>query len=302
MAKITGKDLEFWVDGKEIPVESVDLQAQFDTLEATDSATPGDGKDTEVARATRSFTVEANLYEPDGATISDGSLTKGVRYRVVSGTITEDQGTFTEGQIFESDGTGTATNGSVAPLGNRITGKDMEFSFDGASVPVTDIDFNVSFDELDGTDSETTGDAKETEVSRAERDTAITVIAREDQADLLTTDPQKKAAVLSFSSTTKVEGFIIPISKEISDNVSDFAKINYSFKWVGKPTETNIGLEAGVVKPFKIILKRGGSSNKEYTGNAIITKKSVKSNIEQKATISYTFSINGALNESVASN
>ena len=301
MGKVSGKDLELWFDGAEVPVESVNFSTQFDTLDGTDSATPGDGKDTEVSRATRSFTVDAKMYEPDGTEITSGTLTAGQRYKVTGGSITEGSNTYAVGQIFESDGTGTATTtNKVVPLGSRITGKDMAFTFNGSSVPVTDIDFNLSYDELDGTDSDTTGDAKETEVSRAERETAITGIVRDTAADLLTTSPVKKAATLEFSTTTKVAGYIIPISKSIVDNVNDLVKIDYSFKWVGAPTETNMGLPAGVVKPIKIILKRGSTTNKEYTGNAVITKKSAKSNIAGMATINYTFSINGALAENVA--
>jgi hypothetical protein len=301
MAKVKGKDLEFWWDGVEIPIVSNGLSVQFDTADGTDSATPGDGKDEEILRAARTISIEANLYDLDGAEVASGTLTKDTRYRVTGGTITEGANTYESGRIFESDGTGIASStNKVVPLGSRIKGKDMSFSFDGTIVPVTDIDFNLKYDELDATDSSTTGDSKETEVSRASRETKTTCIVRDSVADLLTTNPVKKAAILTFNSHTNITGEIIPMQKDITDKATDMAKVDYSFKWVGKPVETNLGLTAGVVKPFKVILQRGSSTNKEYIGSAVITSKAAKSGFNSLATITYSISINGALTENVA--
>lgn len=301
MPRVKGKDLEFWWDGKEIPITTGNINVQFDTADGTDTATPGDGKDEEIMRAARSFSIEANLYEPDEAEIATGTLTKEIRYRVTAGSITEGSNTYEVGRIFESDGTGTASaTNKVKPLGSRITGKTLAMTYDGAAFPVTDIDFNLKYDELDGTDSSSTGDSKETDVSRASRDTKITGIVRDTVADLLTTNPVKKAATLTFSPTTSVSGNILPISKNPTNKTTDLAKIDYSFKWIGVPTETNLGIVAGIEKPFKLIFKRGATTNKEYTGNAVITAKAAKVSFNSIATISYTVSINGALAENVA--
>lgn len=301
MEKVKGKDLEFWWDGAEVPIISENLSVQFDTNENTDSATPGTGKDYDVLRASRTFQIEANLYEPDGAEIASGTLTQGTRYRVTAGTITEGANTYNLGEIFESDGTGAASaSNKVKPLGSKINGKSMALDFNSAVIPVTDIDFNLKYDELDSTDSSTVGDSKETEVSRADRETKITGIVRDTVADLLTTNPIARTTSLQFSSNVKIDGQMIPIAKNVIDAVKDVAKIDYSFKWIGLPTETNFGLPAGIVKPFKIILKRGTSQNKEYLGNAVITAKSAKSNISASATINYTLSINGELTENAA--
>lgn len=301
MEKVKGKDLEFWWDGAEVPIISENLSVQFDTNENTDSATPGTGKDYDVLRAARTFQIEANLYEPDGAEIATGTLTEGVRYRVTAGTITEGANTYTLGMIFESAGTGTASaSNKVKPLGSKVNGKSMSLNYNSAIIPATDIDFNLKYDELDSTDSSTVGDSKETEVSRADRETKITGIVRDTVADLLNTNPVARNTSLQFSPTVKIDGQMIPIAKNVVDAVKDVAKIDYSFKWIGLPTETNLGLPAGVVKPFKIILKRGTSQNKEYLGNAVITAKSAKSNINSSATINYTMSINGELTENAA--
>lgn len=301
MEKVVGKDLEFWFDGAEIPIVSENLSTQFETEDSTDTATPATGKDFEIGRASRTFTIEANLYDVDSAEITTGTLVVGNRYRVTGGTITESGTTYLLGMLFESDGTGVATStNKVKQLGSKINGKTMSLLFDSVSIPLTDLDINIKFDELDVTDTSTTGDTKETIVSRADRETKITGIVRDSVADILTTNPVKKSAVLSFNSNVKVTGFILPISKGIQDKVNEASKIDYSFKWVGFPAEQNFGLTMGILKSFKIILKRGTSTNKEYSGNAIITSKNGKCAITGLATITYTFSINGTLVENVA--
>lgn len=302
MSRITGKDLEVWWDGAEVPATSANLSAQFDTVDSTDTATPGTGKDVEIIRAARTFTVEAELYEPDGAEVATGTLTAGTRYRVTAGTITETGGTYTVGMIFESDGTGTAsTNNKVKPLGARVTGKDMALTYNSADVPLTEADFSVKFNELDVTDSSTSGDAKETEVSRADRESKVTGIVRDTVADLLTTAPVKHAAELALSANVKVSGYAVLVSKNVVDNVNDVSKIDYSLKWLGSPTETALGIITGTSKAFKIILKRGSSTNKEYTGTAVLVSKTIKAGISGLATVSYGFTISGALTENVAS-
>lgn len=299
MAKVRGKDLEFWWDGIEIPIIESNLSAEFEELDGTDTATPGDGKDTEVGFANRSFSISANLYTPDGAEINTGTLVKGSRYRVTAKDTV--LAAYDVGQLFEAAGTeAMSATDKVVPLGNKITGKTMEFDFNSVDIPVTSIDYNVSYDELDSTDNATTGDGRETEVSRASRATTINGIIRSESADLLTTDPVKQAAILTFNTNNKAEGDIIPVSKNPVDNNLEFAKIAYAFRWVGVPTETNLGLAAAIEKAFKIIMKRGASTNKQYIGNAIVTAKNITLDINSIAKVSYTIKINGALTEAVA--
>ncbi len=134
MSKVVGKDLEFWWDGEEEPVVEANLSAAFDQLDSTDSATPGDGKDSEVGRAARSFTLTQHLREPDGAEINSGTLTKDENYRVtaIDSVLTD----YEVGQIFTADGTETmSATDKVVPLGAKITGKTMSFTFDNAEVP-----------------------------------------------------------------------------------------------------------------------------------------------------------------------
>lgn len=301
MSKVVGKDLEFWWDGAEYPIISETLSEVFDQLESTDSATPGDGKDFEVGRAARSFTLEANLYAPDGAEIATGTLTVGERYRVTAAGATLTGAGLIVGQIFEATSALTMdADDKVVPLGAKITGKDMSFTFNSVEIPATSMDISIKYDQLDGTDTSTTGDASETLVSRAERESKVSGIVRSETADVLTTSPTPQTTTLLFASGQTVAGKVTPFSKEVSDEVKDYAKIDYTFKWRGAPTETAVGLVPAVEKAFKIILKRGASTNKEYTGSAIITEKTISAEIKGLAKVSYTVQINGAVTYAVA--
>jgi len=297
--KIEGKDLEFWFNGIEIPTISIGLSEAFDSLDSTDSATPGDGKDFEVGRATRSFSVETNLYEPEGAEINTGTLTVGRRYRVTAKDTA--LAAYTIGQIFEATSalTMSATD-KVVPLGDKLTGKTLGFTLGGAAVPLTAVDISIKFDSIDVTDTSTTGDGTETIVSRAERASKLSAILKSDDVDLLSTNPTSEAAVLTLASGQTVTGNVIPISKEIADEATGYAKVDYSFKWKGAPTEVNTGLICGVEHTFKLILKRGVTTNKEYTGNAIITEKTISSEVKGLTKTSYSVSINGVLTRAVA--
>jgi hypothetical protein len=294
MAKVIGKDLEFWFNGVEVPVISIGLSEAFDTLDSTDSATATNGKDFEVNRAARSFTVEALLYEPLGAEIATGNLVVGNTYQVTA----KDSvlAAYQVGQIFtaESALTMSATD-KVKPLGDKVTGKTMAFN-NGSDVPLVSADISIKYDSLDVTDTETSGDGSETIVSRAERESKITMIVRDDEADLLTTNPVAESVTLTFASGQTVVGSAIPVSKNIADEAVGFAKVDYAFKWKGAPVETALGIPIdGEEDAFKIILRRGATGNKEYTGNAILTEKTISAEIKGITKISYSFMINGAV-------
>ncbi len=299
--KVVGKDLELWFDGVEVPIISVKPSESFGTENSTDTATPGDGKDFEVILAERQFDVEANLYTPLGAEIASGNLVVGTRYQVTLAGSTLTGAGYELGEIFEATSALTMdASNKVKPLGTKVTGKDMGFSFNASDVPLTDADININYDELDVTDTETTGDGTEYVTSRAERESKISMIMRSEDADLLTTNPTEQASVLTFATSQTVTGKTIPISKEITDESEGVAKVDYAFKWKGAPTELAVGLVAADENAFKIIFKRGASTNKEITGNAIITKKSIAVNRKGLAKVTYTFRINGAPTYAVA--
>lgn len=309
MSKITGKDLEFWWDGNEYPVISAELSEEFDSLDVTDTSTPGDGKDTAVGRANRKMTIDMFLYSPDGAIFGKSDpLIANKKYRVVQ---VQESGVLSHlevGQLFvfptaQYLGEGDKGQG----LGEPMMGKNMSFTFGSESVPCTDIDLSINYDTQDATDTSTEGDSGETIVGRAETESKITLIARSNQADLLTTNPIVQNAELRIKSSsepssedTVISGQVIPVSKTITDEATGFAKVDYSFKWQGTPTEQNAGLPTNVQKPFKIILKRGSSTHKSYTGNAVITSKKISGSVKDLVKVSLTLQINGSLTYAVA--
>lgn len=301
MGKVVGKNLEYWFDGVEVPIISIKPSESFGTENSTDTATPGDGKDFEVILAERQFDVEANLYTPLGTEISSGNLVVGTRYLVTAAGATLTGAGYEVGEIFEATSALTMdVDDKVRALGTKVTGKDMGFTFNAVDVPLTDADINISYDELDVTDTDTTGDGTEYVVSRAERESKLSLIMRSEDADLLTTLPTEQASVLTFATGQTITGKTVPISKETTDESEGVAKVDYAFKWKGAPTELECGLVPAVEHPFKIIYQRGASTNKEITGNAIITKKSISVNRKGLAKVSYTFRINGAAAYAVA--
>jgi len=300
MSKISGADLEFWWDGKEQPISEISPNVAFEEEETTSTATPGDGKDFEVMRAARSFGLVKNMYHPDGAEITTGTLVKDTKYRVTA--VDTVLAAYEVGQIFVSDGTEVmSATDKVVPLGADVNGKDMDFTYDSANQPIREINYSSSFDTEDVTDSDTTGDSSETLVTRSSRESNIQCWANDAAADKLTTDPVKKDVTIDFSADNSVEGKMILKSKELPSNVNGYVPINYSGRWVGKPTETNMGFTEGEEKAFKIILKRGATTHKAYTGNAIITSKEISGTVKSIVKENYQFMINGALTESVVS-
>jgi len=294
MAKALGKDLEFWFNGVEIPVVSIGESEVFDTLDSTDSSTPGDGKDFEVNRAARSFTVEGLLRKANGTLLDAGdTLVIGKTYQVV------DVGTglaaYVDGQIFTAEtAIVLAGDDECQELGAVVTGKTMEFN-NGGAVCLVSADYSVKFDTLDVTDSCTTGDGSETVISRAERETKLSAIVDDATADLLEANPTAESCTLTFNTGQTVVGSAIPVSKEIADEAAGFAKVDYVYKWKGAPTETAVGLALdATAHAFEIILRRG-TTNKSYAGDAILTGKTVSADIKGITKVSYSFMINGAV-------
>lgn len=298
--KITGKNSEFWWEGKEVPQTSIKAPENYETIDSTDSATPGDGKDFEIGRVDRTIDVEQILYTADGAEIATGTLLAGHRYRVTAKDTVLSE--YEVGQLFDADGTEVmSATDKVVPLGTKLTGKNIDLTLGVSTVAVTDFDFTTSYDEVDVTDSETAGDAKETIVSRADRESKISLVMRSETADLLTSTPDYQNAALTFASGQTIVGQAILTNKEPVVGNSEGVKVSYTLKWKGKPIETLLGLTPAVEKAFRIVYVRGATTNKETSGNAIITKKTITANVvSDMIKLTYSMKVNGAVTHSVA--
>lgn len=299
MPKVVGKDLEFWWDGKEYPVISANLGEDFDTLDSTDTSTSGDGKEFILGKASRQVTVEAYFYSPDGTEINSGTLIKDKKYRVTAkNTVLS---AYDIGQIFVAQGTEVmSTTDKVVPIGDPVAGKNMAFVLNSVNIPLISADVSIKYDTLDTTDTSSTGDSSEVSVSRGERESKISGIIKDTEADLLTTNPAYQNATLTLNTGQTITGSIIPVSKAISDEVAGYAKVDYTFKWKGAPTETSAGLPTALEKQFKLILKRGATTHKSYVGNAVITEKTISGEVKGIIKVTYSLMINGALTYAVA--
>jgi hypothetical protein len=303
MAKISGKDLELWFDSREYPVESVSADTDFDEIETTDSSTPGDGTDVIMNRATRSFKIDQLLRTALGAEVVTGTCVAGTRYLVTGGTVSESPNSYTVGMIFESAGTGalSGTN-KVKPLGTVLPGKNVSCTVAAATVPVTSLKFSAQYGEFDATDSSTTGDSKEFITGRAKRATTIEMIMTNTDADKLTTNPTAQAVVLTFGSGLTITGSGIFKKKGAVPNAKgDMVKMTYELSWVGVPVSTLADvLPLASTKAMKIIFVRGASTNKEYTGNAILMSLDIEADVNGVVKASYTGKWSGAVTEAVA--
>ena len=217
------------------------------------------------------------------------------RYRVTAkDTVLAD---YEIGQIFEAAGTEVmSSTDKVVPLGNKLTGKNIDLTLNSVTVAVTDFDFSTSYDEVDVTDSETAGDAKETLVSRADRESKISLIMRNETADLLTSSPDYQPCTLTFASGQTIVGQAILTNKEPVVGNSEGVKVTYTLKWKGKPIETLLGLTPAIEKAFRIVYVRGATTNKQTSGNAIITKKTISANVvSDMIKLTYSMKVNGAV-------
>lgn len=299
MAKVVGKDLEFWFDGKEYPVVSANLSEDFETLDTTDTSTAGDGKDFTLGKAARQISIEALFYSPDSAEISSGTLIAGKKYRVTAkNTVLS---AYEIGQIFVAAGNEVmSATDKVVPIGDPVPGKNMSFVFNSINVPLINADVSIKYDTLDTTDTSSSGDSSETSVSRGERESKISGIVRDTDTDLLTTNPTYQNATLTLNSGQTVTGQIIPINKTISDEVAGYAKVDYTFKWKGAPTETSIPFPTAQERAFRLLLKRGASTHKQYSGNAVITEKTISGEVKGIIKVTLTLNVNGAITYAVA--
>ncbi len=297
--KVTGKDIKFLYDGKEYPVQSADFGAEYDSSNVTDSSTSGNGKEFLVGRATRSINIEAFLFGINGTQqLSGDELEAYKKYRV------DQQGenlAYDEGFLFTAIGNEVLGDGDkCTPLGEQLNSKDMDISLNSVVVGVTDIEYSEKFDEIFTTDTNTSGDAKEGSVSRAESNIKISAFMQDSTADLLSGTPTNIPFSLSFAATQTISGTAKVMKKNNTGSVENAIKGDYELKCQGQPAVSNIGLPFGVEKPFKIIYRKGLTTDKAISGTAIITQRTFKGNIDKpEINASYVLMVTGTPAETV---
>jgi hypothetical protein len=301
--KNTGKNLKFLFGGVEIPVESLNYSVDFNEIDVTDSASPGDTTDVMLGRAKRTLKIDTLVYDSDGTELVTGTCVNGITYRVTGGTITENQGTFTVGYIFTSDGTGTlSSTNKVKPLGATLNGKSLACTVGGTAKGVTNFTYSETYVETDVTDSLTSGDAEEVVAGRAKRVSTIELVQTKEDADLLIANPSAVAVVITLGPSLTLTGSAVFKKKDLTSNSKgDAVKVKYDINWQGVVTSTlTTLLPPAVSKTVNAIWAKGSSTNKAVTGSGMITTTNIDATINSAIKATYNLTFLGAVTETVA--
>ncbi len=210
-----------------------------------------------------------------------------------------DNGTSGDGkETVVSRATRTITvEGILKPSTTKLVGKDMNFTFNSVSYKLTDASFEETYDEVDLTDSGTTGDGTEFDVGRADRKLTLDLYMLDSQANIIRGTEQ--AATLAFAAGSDVAGSFRPESLKITGAIKDAVKVNIAGSFQGAPTQTGLGLTAGTSGAFIITYADGTTTDKAISGTAVLMSKKVTANVKGEVKVSYTFKVSGGITETV---
>ncbi len=108
-------------------------------------------------------------------------------------------------------------------------------TFNSQTYPVLSMDFNEAFNEIDVTDTGTTGDGKEYLGSRAERNFTVELWMQDNQADLALNSAQ--AGELDFEGKTYA-GTMIFLTRNTNGAIDAGIKQTYTGRFNGAVTTT----------------------------------------------------------------
>ncbi len=300
--EVTGKTLKYYQNGVEQAIKSINFGRQAALLDATNSSTASAGTESVTGRIKSTIKIDTDMLNVLGAEVVTGTLTAGSKYLVTASATTFD-GLWAVGDIFESDGTETASGTEkVKPLGAKITGKTLSMTVGGSAFKVTNMTFEKKFAEIDSTTSATASPYSEAVTGRIKYTSKVDCIMYRTTAEQISGDPTSQAVVLTFATGLTVTGNALFHQMDITDEVSGICKVSYQMEWVGAPVEVGIGyLTCGTSQTFAVIFEKGTSTNKALTGNVVLTDMSVSADVNQDVKISYSGTVNGAITPSVYS-
>lgn len=183
--------------------------------------------------------------------------------------------------------------------GDKITGKNMLFTHNSVPYKVTDMSYEVNFDEIDLTDSGTSGDGTEIDIGRAERKVSLDCFILNSAAEIVRGIAQ--AATLLFATGVTVAGSFRPEGIKIKTELKAGDKVTISGAFQGAVTESNMGLVGGTSAPFVLNYDDGTVSDKAISGTAILMSKKFSANVKGEVTLSYTFKVSGGITETLKS-
>jgi len=189
----------------------------------------------------------------------------------------------------------TLRNGaSVKQIGGAST-----LLFNALTFNVTSINYDVSFDEVDVTDTATAATAKEILTAYAERKTSMDLWMKDTVADPVLGTAQ--AATLTFAAGITAAGSFRPESKKLQGEVKAAQKVTIAGTWQGAVTEALLGNTMAVQSAVVLVFRIGGITARGLSGNAIITKKSISSEVNGDIKITETMTFTGAVTETLYS-
>lgn len=296
--EVTGKTLKYFQNSVEQAVKSVNFDNNFTMLDSTSTAVASPGMESVPGRAKRTLKVEADLLTALGSELATGSTVVGTKYLVTMGPIDDVEATHAAGTIYTATTNATLdSTHKVKVLGSKITGKTLAVTIGGSSFAATNASYDVKYSELDSTTTATTTPGTEVVTGRAKVTSKFDALMYRATAEkLLNAAPTAVAIVITFDSGITVTGNGIIHQESISNEVNGICKVSYTVEWQGMPTEVGIGyLTMATQQTFSVVYETGSSTNKEITGNVIMTDKSVSSDVSGDTKISYSGHVNGTI-------
>ena len=173
---------------------------------------------------------------------------------------------------------------------NGLTGKDLAFTYDSATLAVSNVNLSETLSETATTDS--TNTSKEYTPDRITRTLSIERWQHQNEDDLALAT--SKAFVCTVKSGTAFNGNIILNSKSISTSRGSATAINYNGDIQGALTLTNIG-ELITSQQSWLLVTGTGKTYGSPTPSINHTSRSISIPVEGEVTVSESFRINTAL-------
>jgi predicted secreted protein len=214
-------------------------------------------------------------------------------YNVIDVTDTDSTGDTVETLVSRATRTLQVEGVLRTAAGVAQVGAAMNFNFDGTDYKLIDASFEETFEEIDSTDSGTSGDGTDFEVSYAARKSTLSMFIADTTAEIVR--KVAETATLTFATGHTAAGDFRPESINYGNEVKNMAKVDVSGSWQGTVTQTLLGLTGGTSGAVVLIYKDGGTTDKKFEGTAVITAKSLSANVNGEVRVSYTLKFQGAI-------
>lgn len=176
--------------------------------------------------------------------------------------------------------------------GAEITGNTLAMTVAAAAIPITKVDYNVTYDEHKITNGSSPAGFHEFGIVRAERNGKVDVYM-ESGADLAIGNTAL-ATVITLETGHTITGSAKFKNKQPVGDVNEFTKNSYDYSFQGEPTEVAVGLVAGIKKDCLIEFVTDG---KKISGEAIIFTKGITAEVDKEVQITYGITFTGTVTE-----